>query len=193
MSTFWGRGGLCAAVMAAAVVVVSGCSSSGGVSAATSGASSAPAVTIITLDLNGESVNLAGLSQKCYDYQGHLMLEAYNPANSNASNFLMDYYHDGVSLSIGIQGGNPDDYDYQAGQNGQSATVTRNGNSVSVTGKIGVALDDTTPPAPFSIKAQCAKFFDTPPDSSNVGTSGSGSGGDQSQPALTIPDTGSGG
>jgi hypothetical protein len=37
---------------------------------------------------------------------------------------------------------------------------------VQVTGTIGVALDDTTPPKPFSIKASCTTFVATPPDSS---------------------------
>ena len=178
-----GRGALWAAVTAAAVIMVSGCY----------GNSSAPAATTISLTVNGNSVTLAGLSQKCYDYQGHLMLEAWDPANSNTSNFLMDYYQNGVSLSIGIRGGSPPNYDYQAGQNGQSAVVTRNGNTVSVSGIIGVALDDTKPPVPFSIKAECAKFFNTPPDSSYVGTPGTGPNGGQGGPAVTMPSDSSGG
>ena len=189
-----GRGALCAAAMAAAIVMVGGCSENSGTPVAATGAPGWPAATTISLTLNGNPVTLAGLSQKCYDYQGHLMLEAYNPANSNASNFLMDYYHNGVSLSIGIQGESPGSYDFQAGQNGQSAVVTRDGNAVSVSGKIGVALDDTVPPVPFSINAECAKFFNAPPDSSDVGgTPGTAANGVQGGPAVTIPSDSFGG
>jgi Mycobacterium 19 kDa lipoprotein antigen len=123
-------------------------------------------VTTVDLTLNAQPVDLAGAALKCYDFQGHLMVEAYNSADREATHFLMDYYQNQVSLSIGVRGGHPDLYDYEQGKAGQAATVTRNGNSVSVTGTIGVALNDTTPPRPFAIKANCAKFFDTPPDSS---------------------------
>lgn len=178
-----GRPAQRAAVMSAAIVLVAGCSGNSGAPVAAGW----PAVTTISLTLNGEAVNLAGLSQKCYDYQGHLTLEAYNPANSSSSSFLMDYYNNGVSLSIGIQGGSPGSYDFQAGQNGQNAAVTRHGNSVSVSGKIGVALDDTAPLAPFSIQAECAKFFNTPPDSSYVGTPTPGLNTVTTAPALAAP------
>jgi hypothetical protein len=127
----------------------------------------APSVTTIDLTLDSQPVDLAGTAVKCYDYQGHLMVEAYDKADQDSTHFLMDYYNKEVALSIGIKGGQPDLYEYTPGK--QSATVTRDDHSVSVAGTIGVALDDTTPPKPFSIKADCAEFVNTPPDSSSVG------------------------
>jgi lipoprotein antigen len=81
----------------------------------------------------------------------------------------MDFFTNGVALSIHIEGGHPDLYEYEQGRNGQDAVAKRDGNTVKVTGTIGVALDDTTPPARFSITAKCGKFVTTPPGSSSVG------------------------
>lgn len=127
--------------------------------------------TTIDLTLNGEPVDLTGATPKCYDHEGHLMVEAHNADDPDASHFLMDYYQDEVALGIGVRGGQPDLFRYEQGKNGQTAEVTRDGDSVSVTGTIGVSLDDSTAPQPFTITAHCAKFFDTPPDSSKVETS----------------------
>jgi hypothetical protein len=62
-------------------------------------------------------------------------------------------------------------FEYEQGKGGQTAKVTRDGDSVSVTGTIRVAFDDSTAPQPFSITARCAEFFNTPPDSSKVDSS----------------------
>lgn len=158
-------------VGAALLLVVSGCS--GGDSADPFGQSGSdtPATTTVTLSLNGEAVDLSGAMQKCYDHEGHLMVEAYNPDEPESSHFLMDDYQGKVALSIGVQGGESGVYEYEPDKDGQSAKVTRDGDSVSATGTIGVAQDDTADPQEFKITARCAKFFDTPPDSSKVDTS----------------------
>jgi hypothetical protein len=83
----------------------------------------------------------------------------------------MDYYQNKVALSIGVRGGQPDLFEYEQGKSGQTAKVTRDGDSVSATGTIGVALADSKVPQPFSITASCAEFFNTPPDSSKVESS----------------------
>ena len=148
---------------AALILAVSGCSD------AASKTADAPKSTTIELTMDSQPVNLSGAAQKCYDFEGHLMVEAYDKADQDATHFLMDYYKNEVALSIGVKGGHPDLFEYTPGKPKQSATVTRDGNAVSITGTIGVALDDTTPPKPFSIKASCAEFVDTPPDSSSIG------------------------
>jgi hypothetical protein len=165
------RGGLLPA-LTVVVLVVSGCSDSGSSdssdSSGDSGATSAgPTATTVDLTLDGQPVDLAGATLKCYDYQGHVMVEAHDPADSAATHFLLDSHGNNVTLSIGVQGGLSGVYEFAQGQAGQTATVTRDGDSVSATGTI----DDTTPPKPFSITARCAKFFDTPPDSSKVDSS----------------------
>jgi hypothetical protein len=157
---------------AALTLMVSGCSSRAADSAGPSaGSPDKPAVTTVDLTLNDQPVDLSGAALKCYDYEEHLMVEADNASDPDASHFLMDYYHDEVALSIGVQGGKPDLFEYEQGKGGQTAKVTRDGDSVSVTGMIGVALDESTAPQPFSITASCAKFFNTPPDSSKADSS----------------------
>lgn len=150
----------------ALLLVMSGCSER-----TSAEPTDAPAETTIDVTIDGEPVDLAGATSKCYDHEGHLMVEAYDADDPDASHFLADYYHDEVALSIGVRGGDPDLFEYEQDKSGQSAEVERDGDKVSVTGTIGVALDDTTPPRPFTIKASCARFFDTPPDSSKVGSS----------------------
>src|SRR5262245_6273300 len=152
-------------VAATVVAIVSGCSDDADSS---DKSADAPSVTTIDVTLDSQPVDLAGAALKCYDFQGHLMVEAYDKADRDATHFLMDYYNKQVSLSIGVKGGQPDLFEYTPGKPKQSATVEHDGSSVTVTGNIGVALDDTTPPKPFSIKASCAKFFATPPDSSAI-------------------------
>jgi lipoprotein antigen len=157
----------------ALLLVVSGCSDDKSTESAgqATGSTGKPAVTTVDLTLNGAPVELTGAASKCYDYEGHLMVEAYDAADPDASHLLVDDYQDKVALSIGVRGGRPDLFEYEQGKNGQAAEVTRDGDSVSVTGTIGVALDDSTAPQPFSITARCAKFFNTPPDSSKVQSS----------------------
>jgi len=163
-------------VGAALLLVVSGCSDdtsteSGETLGQATETTDKPAVTTIDLTLNGEPVDLTGATLKCYDHEGHLAVEAHNADDPDASHFLMDYYQDNVALSIGVPDGQPDLFRYEEGKNGQTAEVTRDGNSVSVDGTIGVSLDDSTEPQPFTINADCAEFFDTPPDSSKVESS----------------------
>ncbi|HEV7647700.1 MAG TPA: lipoprotein LpqH [Actinophytocola sp.] len=160
-------------VGAALLLVVSGCSDDKSTESAGQppGSTGKPAATTIDLTLNGEPVDLTGAASKCYDYEGHLMVEAHNAADPDASHFLIDYYQDKVALSIGVRGGQPNLFEYEQGKSGQAAKVTRDGDSVSATGTIGVALDDSTRPQPFTITARCAMFFNTPPDSSKVDSS----------------------
>ncbi|HEY0619917.1 MAG TPA: lipoprotein LpqH [Kribbella sp.] len=159
---------------AALTLIVSGCSDRKSTDSAgqSAGNSDKPSVTTVNLTLNDQPVDLTGAALKCYDYEGHLMVEAHNAPDPDASHFLMDYYQNKVALSIGVRGGDPDLFEYEQGKSGQTAKVTRDGDSVSVTGTIGVALSDSTAPQPFSITASCAKFFNTPPDSSKVDSSG---------------------
>jgi len=158
---------------AALTLIVSGCSDSESTDPAgqSAGNSNKPGVTTVNLTLDGQQVDLIGAALKCYDYEDHLMVEAHNAPDPDASHFLMDYYQNKVALSIGVRGGNPDLFEYEQGKSGQTAKVTRDGDSVSVTGTIGVALADSKAPQPFSITASCAKFFNTPPDSSKVDSS----------------------
>jgi hypothetical protein len=151
---------------AALVLVVSGCSDDEPAATAPTGGSDTPSVTTVELTLDGQSVDLGDSVLKCYDHEGHLMVEAHNAEDPDGSHFLMDYYEDRVSLSVGVQDG--DSYQYEQGKDGQTAEVTRDGTSVSVTGKIGGVTSGSGAPQPFSIDASCAKFFDTPPDSSKV-------------------------
>ena len=153
---------------AALVLFVSGCSDSEPADSAGQSDPNTPDVTTVELTLNGQPVELTDAASKCYDYEEHLMVEAYNADDPDASHFLMDYYQDKVALSIGVRDGEPNLFEYEQGKDGQSAKVKRDGDSVSVTGTIGVALDDSSDPQPFSITASCAKFFNTPPDSSKV-------------------------
>lgn len=163
------RGAFSVACLAAFLAgVASGCSDSESTDSSDK-AAVAPKVTTVDLTLDSQPVDLADAALKCYDFEGHLMVEAYNKGDQDATHFLMDYYNKEVSLSIGVNGAQPDLYEYTPGKPQQSATVTHDDSSVSVTGTIGVALDDTTPPRPFSIKASCAEFVNTPPDSSTVG------------------------
>jgi hypothetical protein len=90
---------------AALALGVSGCSDikstdSVGLSA---GDSDKPSVTTVDLRLNGEPVDLTGAVSKCYDYEGHLMVEVRNADDPDASHFLMDYYQEKVALSIGFE------------------------------------------------------------------------------------------
>jgi hypothetical protein len=158
---------------AALALIVSGCSDGGPTDSAgqSSGSPDKPNVTTVDLTLDGKPVDLTGAALKCYDYEEHLMVEAHNATDSDASHFLMDYYQNNVALSIGVRGGNPDLFEYEEDKNGQTAKVTRDGASVSITGTIGEALSDSATPQPFSITASCAKFFNTPPDSSKVDSS----------------------
>lgn len=151
------------AVAATLLSFVSGCSDD--TTAAPTGQSGGdadkPAVTTIELTVGGESVDLSGTTQKCYDHDGHLMVEAYNADDPDASHFLVDSHQGTVTLSIGVQDG-PSGV-FEDGKDGQSAEVTRNGDSVSVTGTIEAD--------PLTIDADCAEFVDTPPDSSKVDSS----------------------
>ncbi|MCT2582455.1 lipoprotein LpqH [Actinophytocola gossypii] len=124
-----------------------------------------PAVTTIELTVGGEPVELTDSVSTCYDHEGHLMVEAYNADDPDASHFLMDHYQDTVSLSIGVRDGEL--FRYEEGANGQTAEVSRDGNSVTVDGTIGVSGDSSEPRA-FTIDAECAEFVDSPPDSSKV-------------------------
>jgi lipoprotein antigen len=156
-------------VGAALLLVVSGCSSEDSAEPfGRSAGSDKPATTTVDLSLNGEAVDLSGAAQKCYDHEGHLMVEAYNADEPESSHFLMDDYQGKVALSIGVRGGESGVFEYEPDKDGQSAKVTRDGDSVSATGTIGVAQDDTADPQEFKITARCAKFVDTPPDSSKV-------------------------
>ena len=163
---------LAVTVGAALLLVVSGCSDAGSAeSFGQSAGSDTPATTTVALSLNGAAVDLSGAMQKCYDHEGHLMVEAYNADEPESSHFLMDDYQGKVALSIGVRGGESGVFEYEPDKNGQSAKVARDGDSVSASGTIGVAQDDTAAPQKFKITARCAKFFDTPPDSSKVDTS----------------------
>jgi len=158
---------------AAFLLLVSGCS--GDKPAVSTGQPAEPsakaAVTTVELTLNGQPVDLSGATLKCYDYQGHLMVEANNATGSDASHFLLDDYRDAVALSIGVQGGQSGVFEYEAGKSGQAAEVRRDGDSISATGTIGAALDDSAAPQPFTITANCAEFVNTPPDSSKIDSS----------------------
>lgn len=162
------RGVVSVAVLTATLVVLASGCSDGTPGDWSKKAGSTPSTTTIELTLDKQPIELAGPTFKCYDHEGHLSVEAFDPADREATHFLMDYYRDNVALSIGIRG-NPDLYSYEQGKSGQTATVRRDGNSVSVTGTIGESFDSSTPPKPFSIEADCAEFVDTPPDSSKVG------------------------
>lgn len=153
----------------ALMLIMSGCSDDAAVQPA--GDFDKPSVTTVDLTLDDQPVDLTGAALKCYDHEGHLMVEAYNADDPDASHFLMDYYENNVALSIGVRDGDPDLFDYEEGKSGQTAKVTRDGASVSVTGMIGVALSDSEAPRSFSITASCAEFFNTPPDSSKVDSS----------------------
>lgn len=147
------------AVGVAVLLAVSGCSDDAPNEQA-AGADK-PSATTIELNLDGEQVDLAdATSKKCYDHEGHLAVEAYDPADPDASRLLMDYYQESASLSIHVGGESVDNYDQDAAE--QDIKVTRDDVSVSVTGTIGPASQ------PFEIAADCAEFFDTPPDSSKV-------------------------
>ena len=166
------RGVSAVGVGAALLLVVGGCSDDASTESGESTgpvveSNEEPAVTTVDLTLNGESVDLGDATLKCYDYDGHLMVEAHNADDPEATHFLMDYYQDNVALSIGVRGGEPDLFRYEEGEGGQTAEVTRDGDSVSVEGTIGVG-GGSSGPQPFTIEAQCAEFFDTPPDSSKV-------------------------
>lgn len=124
--------------------------------------------TTITLSLNGKPIDLSATKLKCYQFEGHLSVEALNKADRDGTHFLMDYYNNGVSLSIQVKGMDPDLYEYTEGEDGQNSTVTHNGNTVTVDGTIGAAGSED-PPKPFAIKANCGKFFNTPPDAASVG------------------------
>jgi hypothetical protein len=159
------------AVGAALLLVVGGCSDDTSSEAndtlgQATETTDAPAVTTIDLTVDGEAVELTDSVLKCYDHEGHLSVEAHNADDPDASHFLMDYYQDSVSLSIGVRDGQPDLFVYEEGTNGQTAEVTRDGDSVTVDGTIAAAGDSE--PRPFTIDAQCAEFVDTPPDSSKV-------------------------
>lgn len=176
---------------AALVLVMSGCSDgeptdSGGQA---TGEADKPSVTTIELTLNDQPVELDDAVLKCYDYEGHLMVEAHNADDSEASHFLMDYHENNVALSIGVRDGEPDSFQYEQGQDGQTAEVTRDGASVSVTGKIGAAGGSAAPQR-FEISASCAEFFNTPPDSSKVDPSDLPSDSSSCPPgqALCIPE-----
>lgn len=147
------------AVGVAVLLAVSGCSDDApNEQAADTGK---PSATTIELTLAGEQVELADApSKKCYDHEGHLAVEAYDPADPDAARLLMDYYQENASLSIHVGGESVNNYDQDAAE--QDIKVTRDGASVSVTGTIGEASQ------PFEIAADCAEFFDTPPDSSKV-------------------------
>jgi lipoprotein antigen len=153
-------------ISAALIVGIGGCSDDK--SAGSDESADTPTVTTIDLTLGSQPVDLADAAMKCYDHEGHLSLEAFKKDDREATHFLMDYFKNEVGLSIGIKGAQPDLYEYTPGKPKQSAKVTRDGNSVTVTGMIGVALDDTTPPKPFSIKADCSEFVDSAPDSSGI-------------------------
>ena len=126
-------------------------------------------VTTITLSLNGKPIDLSAAKLKCYQFEGHLSVEALNRADPDSTHFLMDYFNNGVSLSIQVKGMDPDLYDYAEGENGQHSTVTHDGNAVTVEGTIAAAGDSSDAPKPFSIKANCGQFFNTPPDAASVG------------------------
>jgi Mycobacterium 19 kDa lipoprotein antigen len=153
---------------AALALVVSGCSDSEptGSAGQTAGGSDKPDVTTIDLTLDGQPVDLTEAALKCYDHEGHLSVEAHNADDPDASGFLMDFYQNNVTLSISVRGGQSRIVEFEEGRSGDSAELTRDGDSVSVTGTLGQSLNDSPPPQPFSIAASCAKFFDTPPDSS---------------------------
>jgi hypothetical protein len=154
---------------AAFMLGMSGCSGDSD-SPQPTGEADKPSVTTVDLTLNDQPVELGDAALKCYDYEGHLMVEAYDADDLEATHFLMDYYENNVSLNIGVRDG--DLFTFEEGKNGQSAEVDRNGATVSVTGTIGVNSSDSAEPQPFSIKANCAEFVNTPPDSSKVDSSG---------------------
>jgi hypothetical protein len=147
------------------VLILGGCSDGGSPEPAGQPTADKPSVTTIDLTLNDQPVELDDAVLKCYDHEGHLMVEAHNADDPEASHFLMDYYKNNVSLSIGVRDG--DVFQYEEGTDGQTAEVKRDGASVTITGKIGAA-GGSTDPQPFEISASCAEFFDTPPDSSKV-------------------------
>lgn len=150
--------------VAAFAVVLSGCSDD-----RTTGSPQADSdVTTVELTLNEQPIDLSAARLTCYDFEGHMMVEAATK-DDQATHFLMDYFNNGISLSIHVNGAHPDLYEYEQDRNGQSAAARRDGNTVSVAGTIGVALDDTTPPAKFAIAARCGKFVNSPPGSAGVG------------------------
>jgi hypothetical protein len=152
-----------ALLLVALAFVVSGCSDD-----ATSGTPRKSSdVTTVELTLKDQPIDLSGATLKCYDFEGHVSVEA-SDKDPEATHFLMDYFNNAVSLSIQVKGADPDLYDLDTTKPGQSAVAKRDGDTVTVTGMIGVALSDD-PPSKFSITAHCAKFFATPPDSSAVG------------------------
>lgn len=156
----------------AVLAVVGGCSddsSTGPLALPTSSAVDRPAVTTIDLTLDGTAVDLGDATLKCYDHEGHLMVEAFNADDPDASHFLMDYYRDEVSLSIGVEGGESGVFRFEPGAEGQTAEVTRDGDEVTVSGTISGSSAESAP-RPFTIDARCAEFFDTPPDSSKLDT-----------------------
>ena len=123
-------------------------------------------VTTVELTLKGQPIDLTGTTLKCYDFEGHVSVEASNK-DAEGTHFLMDYFNNGVSFSVQVKGFDPDLYDLDTTRPGQSAVAKRDGNTVTVNGMVGVSLSDD-PPSKFTITAHCAKFFATPPDSSGV-------------------------
>lgn len=171
-----GSGFVGAGAVVALALVLSGCSDDGDsgsgefgqpVAETTEEGSGAPQATTIDLTVDGQTVDLGDATLKCYDFEGHLMVEAHNAADSDASHFLMDDYQDSVSLSIGVQDGLSGVFEYDQGNGGLNAEATRKDHSVTVTGTIEES--DTAEPVEFSIEASCAEFVETPPDSSKVG------------------------
>src|ERR1700754_738406 len=126
-------------VCLAVVLVASGCSDSDSAGSPDSSGNAAEAPTDTTIDVTVDSqpVDLGDAALKCYDFEGHLMVEAFKKGDQDATHFLMDYYKDEVALSIGIKGAQPDLYEYTPGKPQQSATVRHDDHSVSVTGMIG--------------------------------------------------------
>ncbi len=154
-------------VVVGLVLIMSGCSDGDSPESAGQPTADKPSVTTIDLTLNDQSVDLGDAVVKCYDYEDHLMVEAHNPDDFEATGFLMDYYENNVNLSIGVRGGDPDQFRYEEGADGQTAEVTRDGAEVTITGKIGAAGGSDAPQR-FEISANCAEFHNTPPDSSKV-------------------------
>ena len=152
-----------ALLLAGLAFVISGCSDD-----ATAGTPQQSSdVTTVELTLKDQPIDLSGTTLKCYDFEGHVSVEA-SGKDPEGTHFLMDYFNNGVSLSIQVKGMDPDLYDLDTTKPGQTAAAKRDGTTVTVNGMIGVALSDD-PPSKFSITAHCAKFFATPPDSSGVG------------------------
>lgn len=156
------------AVVGLAAALAAGCSDgeTSGAPQQTGAGADTPSATTVTLTLNSQKVELGVATLKCYDFEGHLSVEALN---REGAHFLMDYYNNEVALSIGLPGAEPDMFIYEPGKDGQHATVTHDGSSVTIDGTIAASGNYTEAPRPFTIKAQCAKFFATPPDSSKVG------------------------